>query len=96
MKPAYRTLLRLYPADYRAMFAAEMARAFDQILEERRGLPLAELVGIIIGSAAEWIAKWTTDPAMRGRSLPDLRMMRPPGVPKELWFRSGFRSEGCS
>jgi hypothetical protein len=96
MKRAYRTLLRLYPADHRAMFAAEMARAFDQILEEQRGLPLAELVGIIIGSAAEWIAKWTTDPAMRGRSLPDLRMMRPPGVPKELWFRSGFRSEGCS
>jgi hypothetical protein len=89
---AYRVLLRLYPADYRAMFAAEMARAFDRILEERRGILLAELSGVITGAAAEWVAKWTTDASVRGRSLPDLRMMRPPGVTKELWFRSA----GCS
>jgi hypothetical protein len=91
MKRAYRALLRLYPADYRAMFAAEMAHAFDQILEERCGLPIAELIGVVLGAPAEWIAKWTTDVTVRGRSIPDLRMMRPPGVPKELWFRSG----GC-
>ena len=89
---AYRVLLRPYPADYRAMFAAEMARAFDRILEERRGILLAELSGVITGAAAEWVAKWTTDASVRGRSLPDLRMMRPPGVTKELWFRSA----GCS
>lgn len=86
----YRTLLQLYPADYRAMFAAEMARAFDRGVEERRNCA-AELIGVIAGAGAEWIAKWTTDASVRGRSLPDLRMMRPPGIPKELWFRSG----GC-
>jgi hypothetical protein len=35
VKRAYRTLLRLYPADYRAMFASEMLRAFDRVAEER-------------------------------------------------------------
>ncbi len=90
-KRAYRALLRLYPADYRAMFAADMARAFDKILQERRGHVLAELISVIVGAAAEWVAKWTTDASVRGRSLPDLRMMRPPGVPKQLWFGSG----GC-
>jgi hypothetical protein len=88
MKRTYRTLLRLYPADYRAMFAAEMARTFDQAAEERRSCVAIEFLGAIAGAAAEWIAKWTTDVSVRGRSLPDLRMMRPPGVPKELWFRS--------
>ena len=87
MRRAYHALLRLYPADYRAMFAAEMARTFDQIADDR--LTLAELFGLLSGAASEWIAKWTTDPSVRGRSLPDVRMMRPPGVPKELWFRSG-------
>jgi hypothetical protein len=74
------------------MFAAEMARTFDQIADEHRGVIATEWIGLIAGAAAEWIAKWTTDPAVRGRALPDLRMMRPPGVPKELWFRS----PGCS
>jgi hypothetical protein len=93
----YRTLLRLYPADYRAMFASEMARAFDEVVkerlvEERRGLAVTECIGVIFGAGAEWIAKWTTDASVRGRTLPDLRMMRPPGLPKEVWFRS----DGCS
>jgi len=35
---------------------------------------------------AEWIAKLTTSSSVRGRFLPDLRMMRPPGVPRGLWF----------
>jgi hypothetical protein len=90
MKRAYRMLLRLYPADYRAMFAAEMERTFDQVAAERS--VLTELIGLIAGAAAEWIAKWTTDRGERGRTLPDIRMMRPPGIPKEVWFRSG----GCS
>jgi hypothetical protein len=88
MKRAYRTLLRLYPADYRAMFAAEMARAFDRLVEERHSHLTSELLGAIAGAACEWIAKWTTDPSVRGRSLPDLRMMRPPNISKELWYRS--------
>jgi hypothetical protein len=92
MKRIYRALLRLYPADYRAMFASEMARIFDQIADEGRGGVASEWIGLIARAAAEWIAKWTTDASVRGRSLPDLRMMRPPGVPKELWYRS----PGCS
>ena len=88
MKRAYLTLLRLYPADYRAMFAAEMTRAFDRLVEERRLRLSEELTGVISGAAREWIAKWTTDPVLRGRSLPDLRLMRPPNISKELWYRS--------
>ena len=91
---AYRTLLRLYPSDYRARFAAPMQYAFDREAEERRLLGgavllhflLRELTGLVTGMAAEWIAKATTDRSIRGRSLPDIRMMRPPGVPRELWF----------
>ena len=91
---AYRTLLRLYPNDYRARFAAPMQYAFDRESEERRllGGPvflrflLREISGLLIGIAVEWIAKATTDKSIRGRSLPDIRMMRPPGVPRELWF----------
>jgi hypothetical protein len=91
MKRAYRTLLRLYPADYRALFAAEMARAFDRVAEERHGFLVKECIGVIAGAGAEWIAKWTTDASVRGSVMPDLRMMRPPGVSKEVWFRS----DGC-
>ena len=91
---AYRTLLRLYPNDYRAQFAAEMATAFEQATGERRRqrgsvfvrFLLGEFTALLIGAAAEWIAKLTTDSSVRGRCLPDLRMMRPPGVPRELWF----------
>jgi hypothetical protein len=91
MKRGYRILLRLYPADYRALFAGEMLQAFDRVAEERRGILVREWIGAIGGAGAEWIAKWTTDAGVRGRVMPDLRMMRPPGVPKELWYRSG----GC-
>ena len=82
----YRALLLLYPADYRAMFAVEMARAFDRIAEEHPGAIPKEIAGLITSAAAEWIAKWTTEPVVRGRSMPDLRMMRPVGVTKEMWF----------
>jgi uncharacterized membrane protein YbaN (DUF454 family) len=37
----------------------------------------AELAGLLTGATAEWIAKLTSDSSVRGRSLPDLRMMRP-------------------
>jgi hypothetical protein len=83
VKRAYRTLLWLYPYDFRAAFAAEMLAAFARTGAERRG---AELAGLLTGAAAEWIAKLTSDRLVRGRSLPDLRMMRPAGMPRELWF----------
>jgi len=90
----YRTLLRLYPADYRARFAAEMQNTFEHALEERRlrdrqvwmRFLTAEFLSLLKGAAADWIAKWTTDRVVRGRSLPDVRMMRPPGITREVWF----------
>ncbi len=106
---AYRTLFRLYPWDYRTRFAAEMLNSFERAAEERGGqgrlvfirFLFVELAGLIHGAGAEWIAKMTTDRSVRGRCLPDLRMVRPPGVPRELWFiesrLSGKQSElgGC-
>jgi hypothetical protein len=100
--PAYRTLLRLYPQDYRSGFAAEMLDAFEKAAEEHRGqggpalvrFILAEWIGLAAGAAAEWIAKWTTDSSVRGRCLPDIRMMRPPDIPRESWFAGAGRSVG--
>ena len=94
IKHAYQALLRLYPADYKASFAAEMLNTFMKATEACRAqgrlrfvrFTLAELVGIIIGAANEWVSKWTTDSSIRGRCLPDLQKMRPPGVPQKLWF----------
>ena len=94
MRRAYLTLLRLYPRDYRSRFAAEMLHAFETASQVRRALGiavwvsfvLAELIGLMFGAGAEWIAKLTTNASVRGRCLPDLRMMRPPGVPREMWF----------
>ena len=95
MRRAYQTLLKLYPADYTASFAAEMLDAFEKKAEDdcRRGraalvrLALEELTGLLTGAASEWIAKLTTDRCVRGRCLPDLRMMRPVGVTRQSWFR---------
>jgi hypothetical protein len=84
-------LLRLYPYDFRAAFAAEMWAAFARVGAARRG---AELIGLLSGAAAEWVAKLTSDKSLRGRTLPDLRMMRPAGMPRELWFgRIGCSSD---
>ena len=99
---AYRTLLRLYPSDYRALFALEMQNSFERAAEEHRllGRPvfirflLSEFVGLLGGVGGEWIAKLTTDSSVRGRCLPDLRMMRPPGVPRELWFAGAYEGHG--
>ena len=79
MKGLYKIMLRLYPYDYRSAFESEMLQGFDQP-------PIMELAGLLRGAAVEWFAKITTDPAVRGRALPDVRMMRPAGMPRELWF----------
>jgi hypothetical protein len=84
VRRAYRALLRLYPYDFRAAFAAQMLAAFASVGAERRG---AELAGLLTGVAAECIAKLTSDRSVRGRTLPDIRMIRPAGIPRELWFR---------
>jgi len=96
------TVFRLYPSDYRSLFAAEMLSALEIAAAKHRGqgrpaflrFVLAELIGLMRGAAAEWIAKWTTDRSVRGRCLPDLRMMRPPGVPQELWFAASSMNAG--
>src|SRR5215471_4479797 len=91
----YDILLQLYPQDYRDLFASEMLTAFGQAVKEqqRQGFLLREFIDLFVGAGAEWIAKLTTDSATRGRCLPDLRMLRPPGVPREIWFGAGPGSE---
>ena len=88
MKRLYSLAVRLHPRDYQARFAAEMSAAFHAAIEARGArFMLAELGGLAVGIAQEWFAKLTTDRSTRGRQLPDLRMMRPPGVAREEWFR---------
>lgn len=83
MNRAYRALLKLYPYDFRAAFEPEMLAAFARPGGDRRR---AELTGLLAGAAIEWIAKLTSDPSVRGRTLPDVRMMRPAGMPRDVWF----------
>jgi hypothetical protein len=98
VKRAYTTLLRLYPRDYRAMFAREMWNAFEITGAERRAhgrvvlvrFAAAELIGLLKGAVSEWIAKLTTDSSIRGRALPDLLLMRPPGVSWEAHYGGAF------
>ena len=92
MRRISKALLRLYPYDYRVMFAAEMVDVCEKSAREH---VVVELIGLLFGAAREWNAKLTTDRAIRGRSLPDLRMMRPVGVPKALWFAEASRKQ-CS
>jgi hypothetical protein len=94
MKGFWELILRLYPTDYRTRFSEEMSQAFDNAVDESYAqrpfafarLAVAELTGLVIGAGMEWFAKLTTDRSVRGRCLPDLRMMRPPGVRGKLWF----------
>jgi hypothetical protein len=94
MKTAYTFLLRLYPRDYRAMFAREMRNAFEITAGEIRAggrtaflrFVVAEMLGLAEGAVSESIAKLTTDKSIRGRALPDLMMMRPAGVTREVHF----------
>jgi hypothetical protein len=98
LKRAYESLLRLYPRDYRARFAAEMSSAFDEAALERSRqgrisyarFASTELAGLAMGAAVEWIAKLTTDASVRGRSLPDRLLMRPPGVSWETHYSGAF------
>lgn len=94
MKHAFQALLRLYPYDYQAAFTKEILTAFESSARDRRArgfsvflrLCCAEISALVFSAAAEWIAKLTTPKMIRGRSLPDLRMMRPAGVSQEAHF----------
>jgi hypothetical protein len=102
----YGRLLCLYPYDFRMRFAAEMTAAFAHVAAEqadRRRIDslrftLAEVTGLAFGIPAEWMAKWAGDADRRARTLPDLRMMRPAGVPRAVWFAAAGRPEedACS
>jgi len=84
----YRAALRLYPADYRLRFAAEMHATFREALAERRQrvrFTIAECGSVVLGAGREWLSKLTTDAATRGRCLPDCRLMRPVGVTPQEW-----------
>jgi hypothetical protein len=101
-RSVYQALLRLYPWDYATAFSHDMTIAFDQACEEQRArgrghfvrFATSELSGLLWGAGKEWLAKLTTEESVRGRSLPDLRMMRPVGVTRELWFASLDREGG--
>ena len=77
LKQVYRTLLWLYPKDYRTLFADEMLDVFGKKAEERGGrgrLALArfvqsELIGLMFGAGAEWIARLTAENSSRGHAL---------------------------
>ena len=95
-KSLYQALLSLYPWDYATAFSDDMRIAFDEACEEQGPLgrwnfvrfATSELASLVWGAGKEWFAKLTTEESVRGRSLPDLRMMRPVGITQEVWFAS--------
>ena len=99
-KSVYRLLLRLYPWDYATAFSEDMRTAFEEACgeQERRGrwnfvrFVASEFSSLLWEAGKEWLAKLTTEESVRGRSLPDLRKMRPVGIAYEVWFASLDRS----
>ncbi len=73
-KRLYQTLLRLYPADFKASFAAEMLDTFARAAGDRRArgrlryarFVLSELAGLAIAIPAEWFARASPRPAVAG------------------------------
>lgn len=91
MQTLWKIAVNLYPYDFRAMFAGDMLAALD-----RGPASVRELISIVFGAAREWAAKLTTDPYVRARSLPDVRMMRPAGISKETWFGASAEKPRCA
>ena len=83
MKFAYETLLQLYPAHYRNLFAREMTGVFEQVVREYRlrgplsyfAFLLMEFGGLIVGAVTIW-----TDEYMR-RTAPRRWLSLPVLVP---------------
>jgi hypothetical protein len=99
LKQVYSRLLRLYPSDHQAVFAAEMLAVFDQAAQERlhQGwgvsvrFALHELAGLMISAAREWLTKLAysvrhSNGYISGRGLPDRLFMRPAGVGWEAFY----------
>ncbi len=68
MKQVFDFLLRLYPAEYRAMFADEIRSVLHKSREDHRKkgtlaffvLEIREALGLLIGLGREWIARLTS------------------------------------
>jgi hypothetical protein len=86
MRRIYAALLNLYPRDYVASFGSEMLSTVELLAEEhrRRGraafirFAMAELTGLMVGAAVEWMARLRTDKPVAvayagrsGGSVPD-------------------------
>jgi hypothetical protein len=97
----YQIPLRLYPRDYRSLFAAEMLMVFEEMARERRRrgaaalvrFTLGEMLGLVAGAAAEWIAKLAysvchTNSYVAGHGGRDILRMRPAGVSWESFYGS--------
>ncbi len=88
LRRIYRILLRSYPPDFKAFFAAEMTFAFDEGVIDCRGrlsgliaFMFAELTGLLSGACREWIARLAyslshTNSYINGRGLPDPLLMK--------------------
>ncbi len=71
MQLFYRAILRLYPAEYRAVFAPEMLATFDQAAMDSRkrgvlhfvSFATREFAGLLKGLFAEQMAKWAAQEA---------------------------------
>jgi hypothetical protein len=86
-----RAAVDLYPYDFRAMFAVDMLATLDE-----RPPRFRDLTSIIFGAAREWFVKLTSDHVIRAHALPDVRMMRPAGISKEVWFGPPPEKPRCS
>jgi hypothetical protein len=68
MRRLYQFILKFYPAEYRAAFAAEVLATFDQAIADsrQRGRVLRfatwELLGLLTGLLTEWAAKRARGP----------------------------------
>jgi hypothetical protein len=95
----YSILLRLYPREYRMLFASEMTAVIAAAITDRWNegrLPfisfaLREVTGVVEGAGREQIAKLAhslshTSSYINGRGLPDRLLMRPAGIAWESYY----------
>jgi hypothetical protein len=93
MARVYKQLLKLYPAEYRALFGEEMSACFETTAQEcrERGVfallcyAVLELIGLVRAACGEWIARlsyaiYHSKSYITDRCLPDNGLMRPAGV----------------
>jgi hypothetical protein len=90
----YRSLLRLYPRDVRAVYEREMADDFASgLCLAREGgrlsltrFLLRELGWMLVDGTAERVATLYSHQSFRGRRLPNPGQVRPPNMSKSEWY----------